>query len=362
MTRFLESVILIVNVNGKVYVNVKAKGGTDLDRVTMEDIAKRVDVSINTVSRALNDKPDINDQTKEEILRIADELNYQPNRFAQGLRSSKTSTLGVIVADIMNPFFSALLKGVEKAAREEGYSIIVQDTDEKYENEQSAIQTTLSEQVDGLLITPVQTNQGTIIDLKGSELPFVLLGRHFEDLDTHYVVTDDVQGEKAATEHLIERGHERIAIVNGPTHISSSRERLRGFRRAMSEHDIATSDFAILEGNVTMEDGFETGKKLIASSPRPTAVLCYSDFVAMGVIKAARDAGLKIPEEMAVVGYDDVFFSTCLEVPLTTVRIPKKKLGRRAFYALKELIDGGDGNPDYHEEKIDTELLIRQST
>ncbi|MBS3765502.1 LacI family DNA-binding transcriptional regulator, partial [Candidatus Bipolaricaulota bacterium] len=246
-----------------------------MDRVTMEDIAERAGVSINTVSRALNDKPDINDQTKEEILQLADELNYQPNRFAQGLRSSKTSTLGVIVADIMNPFFSALLKGVEKAAREEGYSIIVQDTDEKYENEQSAIQTTLSEQVDGLLITPVQTNQGTIIDIKQSELPFVLLGRHFEDLDTHYVVTDDVQGARTATEHLIERGHERIAIVNGPDHISSSRERLRGYRKAMNEYDLSTPERLILEGNVTMADGYETGKQLISASNRPTAVLCY---------------------------------------------------------------------------------------
>lgn len=333
-----------------------------MDRVTMEDIAERADVSINTVSRALNDKPDINDQTKDEILQIADELNYQPNRFAQGLRSSKTSTLGVIVADIMNPFFSALLKGVEKAAREEGYSIIVQDTDEKYENEQSAIQTTLSEQVDGLLITPVQTNQGTIIDIKQSELPFVLLGRHFEDLDTHYVVTDDVQGAKNATEHLIERGHERIAIVNGPGHISSSRERLRGYRRAMNEHDLPTTEQLVLEGNVTMADGYETGKELISASPRPTAVLCYSDFVAMGVIKAAREKGLKISEDLAVVGYDDVLFASCLEVPLTTVRIPKEKLGKQAFHALEAVIDGKGGNKDLIQEKLDTELVVRQSS
>lgn len=333
-----------------------------MDRVTMEDIAERADVSINTVSRALNDKPDINEQTKEEILRIADKLNYQPNRLAQGLRSSETSTLGVIVADIQNPFFSALLKGVEKAAREEGYSIIVQDTDENYENEQSAVQTILAEQVDGLLITPVQTNNQTMIELEQSDLPFVLLGRHFDNLDTHYVVTDDVQGAKTATDHLIERGHKRIAIINGPTHISSSRERLEGYQSAMVEHDLSIRESLVLKGNVTMEDGYETGKKIISASPSPTAVLCYSDFVAMGVIKAARGAGWKIPGDLAVVGYDDVLFSTCLEVPLTTVRIPKKKLGKRAFQVLKGLIDGREGSADIHQEKLDTELVIREST
>ncbi|MCF7875461.1 LacI family transcriptional regulator [Candidatus Bipolaricaulota bacterium] len=333
-----------------------------MDRVTMEDIAEKAGVSINTVSRALNDKPDINDQTKKEVLQIAEQLNYQPNRFAKGLRSSKTSTLGVIVADIMNPFFSALLKGVEKAAREKGYSIIVQDTDEKFENEQSAIQTILAEQVDGLLITPVQTNQQTINELKHSELPFVLLGRHFDDLDSHYVVTDDIQGASEATEHLIARGHERIAIINGPTHISSSKERLEGYRQTIMAHDLSLRDSFILKDNVTMEDGYRSGKELISASSRPTAVLCYSDFVAMGVIKAARDEGLNIPEELAVVGYDDVLFSTYLEVPLTTVRIPKKELGEKALHALETLIDGGETENNLQQIKLDTELVIRQST
>lgn len=353
---------MIVNVNGKVDVNVNEKGGRVLDRVTMEDIAKRADVSINTVSRALNDKPDINDQTKEEILRIADELNYQPNRFAQGLRSSKTSTLGVIVADIMNPFFSALLKGVEKAAREEGYSIIVQDTDEKYENEQSAIQTTLAEQVDGLLITPVQTNQQTIIDLQQSGLPFVLLGRHFDDLDTHYVVTDDVEGASSAIHHLIDRGHGRIGIINGPSHISSSQERLRGYKETLRERGIGVKEKFIFRNTVTMEEGYRTGKDLVSTTPRPSAVLCYSDFVAIGVIKAARDAGLKIPEDLAVVGYDDIFFSTCLEVPLTSVRIPKKKLGKKAFQVLQGLIDDGRDEQGLKQFKLGTELKERQTT
>ncbi|MBS3787012.1 LacI family DNA-binding transcriptional regulator [Candidatus Bipolaricaulota bacterium] len=333
-----------------------------MDRVTMEDVAEEAGVSINTVSRALNDKPDINPQTKKEILQIAEELNYQPNRFAKGLRSSKTSTLGVIVADILNPFFSALLKGIEKSAREDGYSIIVQDTDEKYENEQSAIQTALAEQVDGLLISPVQTNDQTIMDLRNSDLPFVLLGRHFDDLETHYVVTDDVKGAKTAVNHLIEKGHERIALINGPSHISSSKERLRGYRQAMKNHGLSINESFILEDNVMIEHGYETAKNLLAKTPSPTAVLCYSDFVALGVIKAARDEGLKISDDLAVVGYDDIFFATCLEVPLTTVRIPKKKMGKKAFKTLKTLIGHEENVTELQKIKLETELVSRQST
>ncbi|MFB6290413.1 MAG: LacI family DNA-binding transcriptional regulator [Candidatus Bipolaricaulia bacterium] len=333
-----------------------------MERVTMQDIADRTGVSINTVSRALNDKPDINEETKKEILQVADELNYQPNRFAQGLRSSKTYTIGVIVADILNPFFSALLKGVEKAAREEGYSIIVQDTDEEYENEKSAIQTALAEQVDGLLITPVQTDNQTIIDLKQSELPFVLLGRHFDELDTPYVVTDDVQGESTAVEHLIEKGHERIALINGPTHISSSKERLKGYKQTMKKHGISIPDSFILQNNVTMEEGYKTGRELLSSSHKPTAVLCYSDFVALGVLKAARELGLKIPEELAVVGYDDIFFSNNLEVPLTTVRIPKRELATQAFGTLMNLITEEDTGSSFIHQRLEPELVIRAST
>ncbi len=333
-----------------------------MNDVTMADIAEKAGVSTNTVSRALHDKPDINDQTKEKILQIADELNYQPNRLAQGLRSSRTFTLGVVVADIQNPFFSGLLKGIEKAARGQRYSVIVQDTDEEYENEKSAVRTMLAEQIDGLLITPVQTDKQTIIDLKESGLPFVLLGRHFDGLDTHYVVTDDVQGAFIATEHLIDRGHERIAVIAGPDHISSSVERLKGYKQALEEHGLPVRESFILPGTVTMEEGYETTEELLALDPQPTAVICYSDFVAFGVIKAAREAGLEIPEDLAVVGYDDIFFSTCAEVPLTTVRIPKEKLGKRAFHTLIDLIEDNDAETPLKQIKLDTELVIRNST
>ncbi|MCD5408911.1 LacI family transcriptional regulator [Candidatus Bipolaricaulota bacterium] len=194
--------------------------------VTMRDVARAAGVSVNTVSRALAGKPDVSPETRARVLKVAEELGYRPNKLARGLRSNKTRTIGVIVTDIANPYFGALVKGVREAAYRHGYSIILQDTDEDYAREGEAIEVMLAERVDGLLITPVQTGTETIEKLKESGLPFVLLGRHFDDLETDYVVTDDVQGGYLATEHLIKLGHTRIAMINGPLHISSAKERL----------------------------------------------------------------------------------------------------------------------------------------
>ena len=331
-------------------------------RVTIRDVAREAGVSVNTVSRALSNKPDVSSETRARILEVAERLGYRPNRLARGLRSNKTGTIGVIVTDIANPYFGALVKGVEKAAREQDYSIILQDTDEDYEHEKEAIQVMLAERVDGLLITPVQTGTETIEKLKESGLPFVLLGRHFDDLATDYVVTDDVQGGYLATEHLIKLGHTRIAMINGPLHISSAKERFQGYTKALDRYGMELDKSLVCAGAITMEDGYAAAKALLRRSPRPTAIFCYSDFVAFGVMGAIREAGLRIPEDVAVVGYDDVQMSSCLEVSLTTVKIPKVELGKAALELLIELLRDGNNTEHPRGIKLPVELLVRQST
>ena len=350
-----------MNVRGKVTGKVTGKFLRKMKRVVIKDVAREAGVSINTVSRALNDKPDIRSETKEKVLEAAVRLGYRPNRLAKGLRSNKTGTIGVIVTDIANPFFGAVVKGVEKAARERDYSVILQDTDEDYEREREAIQVMLSEQVDGILLTPVQTRTEAIEQLKESAFPFVLLGRHFDDIETDYVVTDDVQGGFLATEHLIKQGHERIAFINGPLYISSAKERFRGYRKALDRYEIELDEALVSAGAITMEDGYRATKALLGRRPRSTAIFAYSDFVAFGVMRAVRETGLRIPEDVAVVGYDDVEFSSCLEVPLTTVRIPKKELGEEAAKLLNGEVRGKRGL-HYEAKKLEIELVVRQST
>lgn len=329
---------------------------------TIRDVAQAAGVSINTVSRALNDKPDVNPETKRQILEAARSLKYKPNKLARGLRSNKTGVIGVIVADIANPFFSAVVKGMGKAARELGYSIILQDTGEDYAIEEEAVRIMQAEQVDGVLISPVQTDKRSVLMLEESGMPFVLVARYFSDLDADYVAADDVQGGFLATSHLLERGHRKIGLINGPPFNSSARERFQGYKNALSKHGMPLDEALITSGALTMEDGYSHARALLANESvrlRPTALFAFSDYVALGAMQAIQEAKLQIPEDIAVVGYDDIDFAFCLETPLTTVRVPKRRIGEELVTLLERKMSG----EECHEHlKLPVELVIRQSS
>ncbi len=329
------------------------------NRPTMRDVAKATGFSVNTVSRALNHKPDVNEETRKTIVEAATKMGYRPNKLARSLRSNKTHTIGVIVADIANPYFGALVKGVEKEARKRRYSVILLNTDEDYERESEAIQVVLEERVDGIIISPTQKETGTVKNLLQLGIPFVLFGRRFSDLKTNYVVTDDVHGGFLATEHLISLGHRRIGMINGPIHISSAKERFQGYQEALGRYGLKQEQSLVTAGAVTMEDGYEVAKSLLNKNPRPTAIFAFSDFVSFGVMKAIREAGLKVPEDISVVGYDDNQFASCSETPLTTIHIPKEELGINAAKVLKEqFVD----NQPIKQVELPVDLIVRQST
>ena len=329
------------------------------NRPTMRDVAKATGFSVNTVSRALNHKPDVNEETRKTIVEAATKMGYRPNKLARSLRSNKTHTIGVIVADIANPYFGALVKGVEKEARKRRYSVILLNTDEDYERECEAIQVVLEERVDGIIISPTQKETGTVKNLLQLGIPFVLFGRRFSDLKTNYVVTDDVHGGFLATEHLISLGHRRIGMINGPIHISSAKERFQGYQEALERYGLKPDQPLVTAGAVTMEDGYEVAKSLLNKNPRPTAIFAFSDFVSFGVMKAIREAGLKVPEDISVVGYDDNQFASCSETPLTTIHIPKEELGINAAKVLKEqFVD----NQPIKQVELPVDLIVRQST
>ncbi len=194
-------------------------------QITIKDIAKTAKVSANTVSKALNNKPGVNKETRDRIMRIAKELGYFPNVLARNLRLSQTKTIGVIISDNSNPFFAYMVKGIQDVARETGYHIILCNTGENPGFEQEAIDLLLELRVAGLLITPTQKKIDCILKLKRLRVPFVLLARHFEETTTYYVTTDNVTGAYIATQHLIARGHQRIVFINGPYQNSAAKER-----------------------------------------------------------------------------------------------------------------------------------------
>lgn len=304
-----------------------------MTRVTIKDVARKAGCSINTVSRALNGKPEISPATKARILEVAAQLGYRPNRLARGLRSNKTGIIGVIVADIGNPYFSMVVKGIVKTARAYDYNIVLLSTDEDYNREKEAIQVLLSERVDGVLIAPTQKGTETIEELVESEVPFVLMSRYFAELDTDYVIMDDLKGGFLATEYLVNQGHNRIAMINGPVHISSARERFEGYKKALSQHGLEVDSSLVVSGALTMEDGYRAARRLLRRSS-PSAIFAFSDFVAFGVLRAIREQELRVPGDIAVVGFDDILFASCLETPLTTVDGSKKRLGARAAELL----------------------------
>ncbi len=335
-----------------------------MKRATLRDIATATGYSANTVSRALNDRREIRQETKRKIVEAADRLGYHPNRMARGLRQQRSGILGVVVTDISNPFFGAVVKSIEQAATALGYGIILQDTDERYELEWEAVQLLLSQHVDGVIITPVQTRKDSILELERQRIPFLLLGRRFADFDCSYVIPNDEQAGFLAAEHLIQYGHRTIGLVNAPAHISSAIERERGFVKAHRKHRVAVHEPLLRDGALSAEDGYRLTRDIFAKPERPTALVAFSDFVALGMMRAVQDAGLEIPEDVSVVGIDDIQFSRCCPQALTTVRSPKEELGQRAVALINQLLEQSmrEEEQEIAREELDVELIVRETT
>ncbi len=211
------------------------------------------------------------------------------------------------------------------------------------------------------LLTPSQENDEDIKFLKKQQFPFVLIARHFDQFSTDYVVADDIKGGFLATKHLIEQGCDKILHIKGPDHISSARERLIGYKQALHEHNIPFKPELVTEPVITMEGGFYVASRTISSGKNIDGIFAFSDYVALGVLKAVQQAGLRVPEDIAIVGYDDIDFASCLETPFTTIRMPKKELGHKAFDLLYKRIQNEIDELNVGV-KLDIELIIRKSS
>jgi len=332
-------------------------------KVTIEDIADEVGFSANTVSRALNDKPEIKKETKELILKKAEEMGYRPSRVAQRMRAQETGILGVVVANNANPFFSRVVKSIESAASDRGYNIILKDSDESPVKEEEAIKIMLSEQVDGLLISPVNSEQSNITKVS-EDLPLVSFARHFRGLKIDFVLIDDRKGGYLATKHLLDNGYEDIGLLNGPLNELSAQERLEGYEKAIREADREPNPELIYDDILTMDQGYEVGKEMLNSENRPDGVHTFSDFVALGLMKAVEEASLRIPEDIGVVGFDDIPFCSYSRVPLSTIHVPIKKIGEEAVNILLSRIRNRKEDEELgtNQVRLEPELVVRESS
>ncbi len=333
-------------------------------KVTIKDIARVANVSHTTVSRALNNKSRIKSETKERILAIARELNYQPNFVARSLVMKRSKTLGLVITTIANPFYTELALGIESTARKLGYTIIVSFTHSDLSIEAASIDMLRSKGVDGILFSSAHMVDPNIVKLAEEDFPIVLVNRRTyhplvkEKVD--YVGVDNMRGGYLAVEHLIRLGHRRIGVIGGSSESSVGFERLEGGKRALEVYGVEPSPNYFLEGNFLKESGYQGGMRFLEMASPPSAVFATNDYMALGVYQAFMEKGLKVPEDIAIVGFNDIEFTSMKGIELTTIGQKKYEMGAIAVKLLVERIEGGKSE-SAKEIFLEPELIIRKS-
>lgn len=337
------------------------KGTYSNIKITLKDIARETGYTINTISRALKDKEDISEATRKLIKEKANDMGYIRNSIAGSLRSGITKTIAIILGDISNPHFAILVKEIETTARKHNYNTFIINTDENNELEEEAIHAALGKNVDGIIICPTQKSEDNIKFLKKTGVPFVLIGRYFKNIESDYVVCNDVEGGYLATKHLIEKGHKRILFLNGPGYISSAFERHEGYKKALSENGIQYESGLVHEIFITSGESSRIVRKILESGVEFTAVFAFSDMIAWETVYTLNKYGLNVPQDIAIVGFDNIQSKLSFPFPLTTVSTSKSKMSRRAVDILLKKINSKE-EESYIKDVIETKVIIRGSS
>ncbi len=330
---------------------------------TLESISKHLNISVSTVSRALNGKSEkyrISKKTTELILEAAKEFNYEPNQLARGLRLQKTNTIGIIVPDITNPFFSKIVRWIENAARDNGVSILISDSNEKTEFEKSSVQLFANRKIDGIIISPVGEESEHLEKAGSKNIPIVLIDRLFNDLNFPFVGSNNFEGSKEAINYFIMNGHKRIGFIQGICDTSVNQARVNGYIHSLNENNIPLDRSLIVGNSFGEESGYIETKLLLNAKKKITAIFAASDQIALGAIKAIREENLRIPEDISIISFDDQPYSGYLSTPMTTVAQQGKEIGTIAFKLLTDMIRTGILN-DNNKIQLPTKLIIRDS-
>ena len=329
---------------------------------TLQDIAEKTGVSVSTVSRVLHDtsnKYKIGKETQEKVKQAAKVLGYRVNALARGLRIQKTDEVGVIVPDISNPFFSAVIKSLASELRKRGYNIIVYDSDEDIAIERSSIRSLLEKQVDGLIIASVGQDFSHIQKISDAKIPLVMLDRYFEALDVDSISVDNVKGSLLAVNHLIKEGHRRIAFIQGLPGTYANETRLQGYKSALRDAGISIDEELIVGDDFRSFNGYLKTKLLLNLSNPPSAIFTAGDLIALGTLEACRENNIIIPGDLSLITFDDPVFASYLSPALSAVEQPITKMAEMAVSILYDRIR----NPYDIRRKIllEPKLNIRSS-
>jgi len=333
-------------------------------KTTIKDIAKKVGVSVTTVSLVLNDKPNtISQATKDKIYQAKKELNYQPNHMAVSLVTKKSKMIGLVVPDISNNFFADLAKNIENECDRMGYSLILANANNSLSETKNYVDQFISRGVDGLILAfytdEKENNKNDIVEsFNQYDVPIVTVDSWIKGLKRPGVSIHHSRGGYLATRHLIEQGHQKIGCITGIQGNYSSDRRLKGYMKALKDANIHVNEDYIVEGNYQYDSGYQAALTLLDTDI--TSIFVCNDLMAYGAYSAIKDKGLKIPDDISIVGFDDVMFSKMLSVPLTTIYQDIKKLGRSVSKLIFEYIEDGEPKKDFI--RLEPSLIIRDST
>jgi LacI family transcriptional regulator len=330
-------------------------------QVTMKDIAREANVSVVTVSRALNDKPDISKETKDHILNIAEKLNYTPNILAQSLVTRDTKTIGIIIPSARDPFYNLVIDGISHETRIRGYGMFLCNSQGNPNEELELINLLHGKRVNGMIINPLQEDNRYIDELKKSPIPFIFINRHSEEIQCDYVMNDNHYGSYLAIDHLIKTGRRKIVYLCVSPTVSSGQERIDGCKEALKDNNLPDSTLCVITCDKTIQSCYMLVKKLIADNFEMDAIYVWDDGMAVGARRALFESNIKIPEEIALVGYDDIEVSEYLYPPLTTIRQPTFQIGQIAAKILIDRFENGHKN-DFKHIIMKPELVIRNTT
>jgi len=330
--------------------------------VRLKDIAARAGVSVMTVSKVMRDTSDISASTKARIRQLAEQMGYNPDSIAQGLRTGTTKLFGLVISSTTNPVFARVVMAIEERAHEMGYDLITAHSLNIPEREEAVIKRLLSRRIDGLFLVPVYRLDPTAPiyeELARRGIPTVLLG-HKAPFCQKFpnVETDDVNASYALTQHLLQFGHKRIAYFTGPPVSPGSQERFEGYRRALREAQIEVDEKLIFNAGATIEEGEKAALQMLNEAPKATAIQAVNDLVAIGAASLLLNQGVRIPQDISVVGFGNVLISEHFRVPLTTIRQPKLRLGAAAVESMARVMRG----EQVLTKRLPAEIVIRQSS
>ncbi len=330
--------------------------------ITIKDIARELNLSYSSVSLALNNDVRIKEQTRERVKLKAEEMGYQRNARARALVMNKSEMIGFILPDIANPFFASLIQGAEEIAFERGFNLVICNTNWNIDLESKHLNLVIERKIDGILLVSCNEPNPTLEKVLSQKLPLVFVSSPYPDADANFVGTDSEQGGYLAAKHLLDLGHRKFVVVGGRFNSEAIIQRFNGYKRALSKYNIPLNESDVYSGNFSVDSGYTNIKKILSEKHDFTAVLAFDDLIAIGVKNGIEESGLKIPDDISVIGFDNIEAASFHGIDLTTISMDKSRMGKLAVDILLSDLDCKKKPCDKKQIVLKQELVIRKST